>query len=106
MQDWIAFRRLHPIGEERDDLRIGALGSIIWNCNIDTRNGKDIKADRYIVGWGRDRKHVMQFRPHDNSLENDSDGSETDGSLNNPAVWAELKANIKAAAKGNGIGQG
>jgi hypothetical protein len=100
LSKWIEFRRLHPIGEERDDLRIGALGSIIWNCNIDTRNGKDIKADKYIVGWGRDRNHVLRFHPERKDQVNGSN----DQSLNNPAVWADFKANMKAAAKGKGIG--
>lgn len=80
------------------------MGSIIWNCNIDTRNGKDVKADRYVVGWGRDRKHMLRFYPE--RLDQDKISSSEDQSLNNPNVWNEFKANIKAAAKGKGIGSG
>lgn len=71
----------------------------MWNCNIDTRNGKEIKPDRYVVGWGQDRKHMLRFYPESLSKSNGADQS-----LNNPSVWAEFKANIKAAAKGRGIG--
>lgn len=74
----------------------------MWNCNIDTRNGKDVKADRYVVGWGRDRKHMLRFHPDESSPS--PENSREDQSLNNPAVWADFKANIKAAAKTKGIG--
>lgn len=47
---------------------------------------------------------MLRFYPE--RSDQDKISSSEDQSLNNPAVWAELKANIKAAAKGKGIGSG
>lgn len=45
---------------------------------------------------------MLRFYPDESISEN----SREDQSLNNPAVWADFKANIKAAAKAKGIGPG
>lgn len=89
---------MEPIGEERDDLRIGALASVIYNMNLDTRKlGGPIKAHRYITGWADDRVHMMMLVPDQTQIEGNLSGhqSGSDHTLNNPSVWQNFKAGLK-----------
>jgi len=55
---------VEPIGEERDDLRIGALASVLLNLNIDTKAvGGSLQPQSYISGWGKDLVYVLTIKP-------------------------------------------
>jgi hypothetical protein len=104
---------LEPIGDERDDLRIGALASVIYNMNLDTRKTGVIKSYRYVTGWGNDKVHMLALEPNaeDAKAANQGSGygpgsgSGSDCTLNNPIVWENFKAGLKkvyGARKANG----
>lgn len=92
LSDWLDFTNDEPIGEERDDLRIGALGTIFWNANLDTKKSGVIKADRYGLGWGTDKIHRFGVVP---GADREKDRETEDRSLNNPAVWNSFKESFK-----------
>lgn len=72
-------------------MRIGALASLIYNVNIDTRKSGVIKPNRYIMGATEDsRTYVFSLKPKEKKLE--------DETLNNPVKWNNFKAGLKKAA--------
>ncbi len=76
-------------------MRIGALSSVILNCNLDTRKDGSLKPNHYLAGWGEDRKYLMIFQPQDIEKEVESRNRTEDKSLNNPEVWKEAKESFK-----------
>jgi hypothetical protein len=62
LNDWFRFIDLEPIGEEREDLRIGALATVIRNSNV-------IKSEhlttpyRYIVGTNDQKQTLLYLKP-------------------------------------------
>lgn len=82
-----------PIGEERDDLRIGALASVFLNMNIDTKEtGGILKPQSYISGWGEDRVYVLGVKSPE--MEEAEARAKVDNSLNNPIVFDNFIANL------------
>lgn len=93
LKDWLEYVEDEPIGEERDDLRIGALMTVMYNMNIDTRETGPLKSHRYISGWGEDRVHALVLRPQMDKTDSDGNGS-GDQSLNNPTNFANFKTGL------------
>lgn len=80
---------LEPIGEERADLRMGALASVILNMNLDTKSlGGALQPLSYISGWGRDRVYVLALKPEEIGEISHSD------TLNNPINWQNFKTGL------------
>lgn len=98
---WIRYTDLEPVGDERADLRIGALASVIYNMNLDTRKTGVIQPYRYISGWSNDKVHMLAFRPEPEDLVSDvmasssAGQSSADRTLNNPTVWENFKAGLR-----------
>lgn len=98
MSEWLDFTSEEPIGEERADLRTGALATVIWNTSLDTKKmGGQINPTRYVVGWGRDRNHIMTLKPKE-KIQTDTENL-PDQTLNNKSKWSDFKANMKAYAR-------
>ena len=59
---WLEFMEEEPHGEERQDLRIGALGSILLNTTLDTRDEGPLLPDSYIAGWDNERTFYLTVK--------------------------------------------
>jgi hypothetical protein len=82
---------IEPIGEERADLRVGALASVFLNMNIDTKaTGGVLQPERYVSGWGPDRVYMLAIKPPGM----DQESTKEDQSLNNPIVWDNFTASL------------
>lgn len=92
LKDWLEFVEDEPIGEEREDLRTGALMTAMYNMNIDTKDKGPLKSHRYISGWGEDRVHALVLRPE--AGEKGSGNVTGDQSLNNPTNFANFKTGL------------
>lgn len=98
MSEWIDFTHDEPIGEERDDLRIGALSSTILNMNIDTRKiGGSIKPQDYSVGWNESRNQIFGLVPV--SMQGNNIISNEGKDINDPEVWKATKASLLSGLK-------
>lgn len=106
-----------PQGEERDDLRIGALASVIWNCNLDTKEmGGPLVPDSYIAGWkDEDRIAVLALRPKQADREDGEKQPTTkkasgsgSGSLdlNDPVDWENFTTGLIKSVGGRGRKKG
>lgn len=85
---------LEPIGEERADLRMGALASVLLNINIDTKKiGGLIQPRRYITGWGDDRVYVMVLKQEDEK----ESVEEKKPDINDPSVWNSFVRDLSMA---------
>ena len=85
LKDWLDYRDLEPFGEVREDLRIGALASVILNTTIDTEKiGGMLHPYSYVSGWSEERVYSLGMVPREveKVVEDDSDKT-----LNNPIVW-------------------
>lgn len=90
LKEWLDFVDLEPIGDERDDLRIGALASVIWNTNLDTKKmGGLLKPVRYAAGWTEDRTFVFGVLPN-KPITDDT----RDNTLNDPVNFANFKTGL------------
>lgn len=88
---------IEPIGEERDDLRIGALASVILSMNIDTQAlGGLLEPLRYESVTYQDRTYRMALKePED--VRQDQQGQQDqaeDRTVNNPVVWENFTTRL------------
>lgn len=103
LERWVDFFDKEPHGEERDDLRIGALASVIWNCNIDTKAiGGPLQPLSYLSGWNGDRVSFLALKPK--KLEQDQVGSSAGNAgnigsgklnLNDPIGWENFTTGLR-----------
>lgn len=97
LSELLQFVDEEPIGEERADLRMGALASVLWNVNVSTKEiGGLIEPFGYVSGFGKDRVCVLTLKPKEDE---DTDvtskiGTDEDRTLNNPTVWANFKTQM------------
>lgn len=74
---------------------------MIYNMNMDTRQTGIIKPYRYITGWGSDKVHMLAPEPSAEDVKavgqnsNQTLGSDSDRTLNNPTVWENFKAGLQ-----------
>lgn len=89
LKEWLDFMDEEPIGEERADLRAGALASVLWNVNLDTKKlGGSVKPLGYVSGVGDGRMCVIALKPDDyQESEGSAGGAYADQTLNDPIVW-------------------
>lgn len=59
--EWMAYSRLEPWGEERDDLRMGIIASTIANANRG-RNQKPYRATDFIPSFEQETEDEAQSR--------------------------------------------
>lgn len=93
--------RDEPHGEERDDLRIGALASVLWNCNIDTKENGVIEPRDYISGWNSERVGLFMLKPKE-LRETEAQGASGNGNgggggqldLNDPIGWENFATGL------------
>lgn len=112
LETWLEFMRREPHGEERDDLRIGALATVVLNtADIDHKAiGGMIKPKGYIAGWSRDLKYTMTSIPPEleAEIEKGASGGGNSGSasgkinLNDPVGWENFTTGLQKLAKVKG----
>lgn len=97
-----------PHGEERQDLRIGALGSILLNTTLDTRDEGPLLPDSYIAGWDNERTFYLTVkspqlleeerlaRERGEVREQQSGGRKLD--LNDPVGWENFAVGLRKMA--------
>lgn len=93
-----------PHGEERDDLRIGALASVIWNCNIDTKAiGGPLQPLSYLSGWNSDRVSFLALKPKEleqaqaqsGSIVSIGNGGSGKLNLDDPIGWENFTTGLR-----------
>jgi hypothetical protein len=93
--------RQEPQGEERDDLRIGALASVIWNCNLDTSKiGGMIEPHSYLSGWNNDRVGIMAFQSQQEKERVKEESTGLGLNLNDPVDWENFTTGLIKAVGG------
>lgn len=101
LRTWIDFVDEEPIGEERADLRTGALATVIYNMNLDTKSiGGVITPHRYVSAWGKDHEHVLALKPRETRKPDAPIDNATDTTVNNPVVWENFIAGLVKSSGG------
>lgn len=100
LSEWLTYMDEEPIGEERADLRMEALASVIWNVNVSSKEiGGVIEPQRYVSGFNRDRVCVLMLKPKEEDTA-DKLGTSEDRTVNNPVVWRNFTTNLLKAYGG------
>lgn len=94
LEEWLEF---DPIGEERADLRIGALATVLLNTSdIDhDKIGGLIKPRGYIAGWSKDLEYTLTPMPKElkEELAKKSE-SESVLNLSDPIGWENFATKL------------
>ncbi len=57
--EWMAYYSLEPFGEERADLRIAILDSLIANANRDPKKGKALKPADFMPAFDQPEQEMQ-----------------------------------------------
>lgn len=104
LSEWLIYTGQEPVGEERDDLRIGALASVMWNCNIDTREGT-VVPQSYVAGFNKERNGIFAFCSEKGREKERGEGGSQTGTLdlNDPIGWENFTTGlVKAVGRKKG----
>lgn len=93
--EWIEYK--DDYGEERNDLRMGAIASLLVNLNVDTRKiGGNTRPNRYISTWDDKRDYHLVYQYDIKSNSDDNNKLKTSNRLTKES-WENIKTGFAKA---------
>lgn len=84
---WQEYYNIEPWGEDRNDLRAGALVAALFNCNIDSRKTRPFHPYNYVMGRQNERSgFVLAYKPDESEKNINSERKP----LTSPSEWSQV----------------